>query len=133
MRALEPREELVEVGDDEPAGDGRRRRADVGGEVAERRVLLVADGRDDRHGAGGDRPHEALVGEREQVLEAAAAAREHDDVDSGSAQTAAERVDDRGGGARALHVRLGDEHVRRREARRDRRQHVALRGGVVAR
>jgi hypothetical protein len=34
--------------------------------------------------------------------------------------------------ARALHVGLGDEHVRRREAGRDDGQDVALRGGVVA-
>ena len=33
---------------------------------------------------------------------------------------------------RALDVRLGDEHVRRGEARLDRRDDVALRGGVVA-
>ena len=50
-RALEPVAQLGEVGHDEPRGRGRRRRAHVGGEIAERRVLLVPDGRDDRHGA----------------------------------------------------------------------------------
>ena len=65
------------------AGSGRRRRAPVGGEVAERRVLLVADRRHDRHRARDDRAHEPLVAERQQVLEAAAAAGEDDDVDVG--------------------------------------------------
>ena len=53
-----------QVGDDEPAGDARSRGADVGGEVAERRVLLVADRAHDRHRAVGDRAHEPLVAER---------------------------------------------------------------------
>src|SRR5206468_3258742 len=39
--ALEPRDQLAEIRDDELAGDARGRRAHVGGEVAERRVLLV--------------------------------------------------------------------------------------------
>ena len=72
--AVEPRVQLGEVRHDEPSGDGRRRGADVGGEVDERRVLLVPDRRDDRHRARGDRAHEPLVGERQQVLERPAAA-----------------------------------------------------------
>ena len=47
--ALEPLAQLGDVGHDEPRGGGRGRGAHVGGEIAERRVLLVADGRDDRH------------------------------------------------------------------------------------
>ena len=39
-------------------------------------------------GQAGDRADEALVAEREQILEAAAAAREHDDVDVRAARTA---------------------------------------------
>ena len=92
----------------------------------------MADGGDDRHRARGDRADEPLVAEREQILEAAAAAREHDHVDAGLRAELAQRVDDALRGARALDVRLGDEHVRRREAGLDRRDHVALRGGVVA-
>jgi hypothetical protein len=73
---------LRELRDDELARHRRSRRPHVGGEVAQRRVLFVPDGRDDRHRAGGDGAHESLVAEREQVLEAAAAAREHDHVDT---------------------------------------------------
>ena len=130
--AVEALQELGQVGDDEAGGDARRRGARVGGEVAERRVLLVADRRDDRHGAVGDRAHQALVAEREQVLEAAAPAGDHDHVDLGLAAEDAQRLDHGAGGARALDVGLRDEHVRRREARLDRGQHVALGGGVVA-
>ena len=108
VRAVEPRVQLGEVRHDEAAGDRRRRGADVGGEVDERRVLLVADRRDDRHRAGGDRAHEPLVRERQQVLERPAAAGEHDHVGAALAQLA-ERRGDLGSGARALHVRLGDE------------------------
>ena len=93
----------------------------------------MADGRDDRHRAGGERADEPLVAEREEILEAAAAAGEDDDVDLGRVADLAERLGDRGGGARALDVGLGDEDPGGREARGDRGQHVSLRRGVVAR
>ena len=80
-RAAERRDELVEVGEHEPHRGGRRRRADVGREVAERRVLLVPDRRHHRHRARGDGAHDGLRREREEILEAAAAAGDHDDVD----------------------------------------------------
>ena len=131
-RAVEPLEQLRQVGDDEPAGDARSRGADVGGEVAERRVLLVADRAHDRHRAIGDRAHQPLVAEGQQVLEAAAASRHDDDVDAFAAERA-QRLDDGAGGARPLDVGLGHEHVRRREAGGDGGQDVALGGGVVAR
>ena len=112
-RAVEPGEELAEVGHDEPRGHARRGGAHVGDEVAQRRVLLVADRRDDRHRAGGDGAHDPLVAERQQVLEAAAAAREHDHVDAGRAQTSPSAVDERRRRPRPLDVGLGDEHVAR--------------------
>ena len=80
----------------------------------------------------GDRAHDALVGERQQILEAAAAAREHDHVGAAPAQLA-DRGRDRGRRARALHVRLGDER-RCAGGKRCvmRGEHVALGGSVVA-
>ena len=82
-------------------------------------------------GQADDRADEPLVGERQQVVEAAAAAR--DTITSAprrssspiAAAIAARR-------ARSLHVGLGDEHVGRRKPGRDRGQDVALGGGVVA-
>ena len=46
---------LGKIGDDQARSGRRGRRAHVGGEVAERRVLLVADRGDHRHGAAGER------------------------------------------------------------------------------
>ena len=100
--------QLGEVGHDEPRRGGGRRGAHVGGEIAERRVLLVADRRDDGHVASGDRAHDAFVGERKQVLEAAAAAGEDDHVGTAPTEVADRRAD-RSGRARALDVGLGDE------------------------
>ena len=91
----------------------------------------MPDRGDDGHRTGGDRPHEPLVAEGEQVLEAAAAPRDDDHVDLRLAAECAQRLDHGPGGARALHVRLADEHVRRRKTGGDRRQHVALRGRLV--
>ena len=128
---LEPRRHLGEIGHDELPGEARCRGSDVRREVAERRVLLVADRRHDRHAAGRDRADEPLVAEREQILEAASATCDDDDVAAGVAEHV-EGVDDRTRGARPLHVRLGDDDVRGREPRCDHGEHVALRRGVVA-
>ena len=69
------------VGHDPLGGIGRRGRAQVGDQIAQRVVRLVADRADHRCGARGDRPAQRLVGERQQVLDAAAAAGQDDDVD----------------------------------------------------
>ena len=94
-RAVEPIRQLRELRDDELPRHRRRGRAYVGGEVAERRVLLVAHRGDDRHRARGDRPDEPLVAERQQILEAAAAAGEDDHVDVRLLAERVQRVDDR--------------------------------------
>ena len=96
------------------------------------RVLLVADGGDDRHRAAGERAHDGLVAERQEILEAAAAARHDHDVDGRVRGDAAERGRDAGACRRALHARLGDHDVRRREPRLDRGDHVAARCRVGA-
>ena len=98
-RALEPGASSVEVGDDEPAGDRGRRGADIRRQVDERRVLLVADGRHHRHRAGCDRSDEPLVRERQEILEAPAAAGEHHHVHPARAEVA-DRGRDRRDGAR---------------------------------
>ena len=121
-----------EVGNDEPCGRRRGRGADVRGEVAERRVLLVSDGADDGHRATRHCADDALVAERQQILEAAAAAREDDDVDLRLGADRGERLGDGHRRARALDERLGDEQPGRREPRLDGGDDVALGGGVVA-
>jgi hypothetical protein len=130
--AVEPAEQLSQVRDDELPGGRRGRGADVRGEIAERGVLLVSDGRDHGDRALGDRADDALVAEGEKILEAAAAAGQDDHVDVWVLAESADRCHDLGGCARALHVSLGDEDRGGREAGPDRRHDVALRGCVVA-
>ena len=72
--------ELALVRDYEPSGRGRCRGARVGGEIAERRVLLVPNRRNDRHRAIGHRANESLLAEGEEVFETSAASGEDDDV-----------------------------------------------------
>ena len=128
-----PSLQLGEVRNDETGRGGGRRRANVGGEVAQRRVLLVADGRDDRHGAGGERADDGLVAEGQQVLEAAAAARHDDDVDQRVGRDAPERGGDARPCGRTLHAGLGDDDVRRGEAGADAGHDIASRRRVGAR
>src|SRR5207244_8807756 len=78
--AVEPAEQLSQLRHYEPSRSRRGRGPDVRCEVAERRVLLVPDSGDHGDGALGDRPDDAFVAEGEEVLEAAAAAGEDDDV-----------------------------------------------------
>ena len=113
-RALdELAEQLLRVGDDELAGGSRRRGADVGGEVAERRVLLVPDRRDDGHGAAATARTTRSSLNGQQVLEAPAAAREDDHVDAGLALEALQRVHD-AGAARAAPGRASPRPARAR-------------------
>ena len=86
----------------------------------------------DRHRAGRHSTNEPLVAEGEQILEAAAAARDDDDVQLGKLAEGSQGLDDRAGRAGALDVRLGHDHAGRREPVGDRAEHVALRRGVVA-
>ncbi len=48
--------------------------------IEDRRVLLVADGTDDRRGCLGYRPNESFVTEGQKILDAPATAGDHDDV-----------------------------------------------------
>src|SRR6266508_4233457 len=124
--------ELALVRDDQASGCRRRGGPGVGSEIAERRVLLVADGRDHGHGAARHGADESLVAERQQVLEAASAAGEDDDVDAGLPDDVPERSRESRSGARSLHVCLRDDDLRRGEASRDGGDEVALRRGLVA-
>ena len=104
--------ELVGRGNDALGGFAGRQRADVGGQVGERDVDLVADGRDGRDARRGDRPDDGFLVERPQVFEAAAAAADDQHVRRGlESVRGADAGDDLGDGAVALHARRDDEHV----------------------
>ena len=122
--------ELGEVRHDERAGCGRRRRTRVRGEVAERRVLLVTDRRNDgtREAATARTTASSLNGRRSSKLPPPRASTTTST--SGCAASARERGDDRVRGALALHARLAHDDLRRREPRTDRRDEVAARRGV---
>ena len=83
-RAWSTRGQLLgDVGHDQLGGVGGRRGADVGHQVEQRAVGLVADRGHHRRPGLGDRADQPLVGERQQVLDRAAAPGDHDHVDVG--------------------------------------------------
>ena len=99
---------------DQFGGFARGRRADVGRQVGERDVDLVADRRNDNRLRRGDRPNHRLLVERPEVFEAAAAAGHHDAVDRlGEPVDQANRLGNLLGGPFALHPDGHDQHVRR--------------------
>ena len=131
-RSLEHGAELRSVGDDERSRGGRGRGADVRREVAERGVLLVADGRDDRDARGGECADDGLVAPGQEILEAPAAPGRDDHVDLGVPVERAQRGDDLPRRALSLHARLADDDLRDREAARDGRDDVSARRRVRA-
>ena len=70
---------IADVGHDALGGVGRGRGAPVGDEVQQRGVGLVADRADHRRAHRRDRADQGLVGERQQVLDRAAAPGHDDD------------------------------------------------------
>ena len=88
----------------------------IGHVVEQGRVLLVPDRAHHRRPARRDRPDQRLVGEREQVLQRAAAPGDHDHVHVGVLVEAPQRVDDLRGRVRSLHRRLLDPEPHGRPA-----------------
>ena len=122
--------ELVLPRHDQFGGRRRRRRADVGDEIGDRDVGLVADRRDDRHRRGGDRARDDFLVERPEVLDRPAAASDDDDVDARHAADGAQPARDLAGRAFALHARRADHEVRVRVAPPQHLDDVADRGAV---
>ncbi len=69
---------LRPVGHDQLCGGGWRRGADVGREIGQRHVHLVAHARHDGNRMRPDGPYDAFVVERPQILQRAAAAGQDD-------------------------------------------------------
>ena len=97
---------------DDHLGRGRGRRGpEVGDEIGDGEVDLVADGRDDGHGRAGDGPGHGLLVEGPQVLDGAAAAADDEDLDTGPAAQGLDALDDLGRGALALDAGRVDDDV----------------------
>ena len=130
---LDVLELLASIRDDQARSVGGRRRAAVGDQVAQRNVALVPHGGDDDGRAGRDRTAEPLVRERQEILQRAAAARDHDHVDIGAGVERRQGAQDLGYRALALHGGLGEDEARRREARPRIADDVQRRGRIPAR
>ena len=104
----------------------------VGHQVEDRVVRLVPDRADHRGPAGGDGPDQALVGERQQVLQRAATPGDDDHVDLGLAVQPAQRRDHLLGRLRALDQRVPDQQPDPGPAAAGVLDHVAFGGAVRA-
>ena len=96
--------------------------------IYQRGVRLVPDRRDDRGEASRYRSAQRLVGERQQVLHAAAASGQHDDVHRGVSVEHSECLDDLTHRQRTLHRDVADPKLHRGPAGCGVAEHIALSG-----
>ena len=94
MGLAQPRLLLPHVRDDAARSIGGGRGPQVGDEIEQRGVLLVADRADHRGEAAGHGADHRLVRERQQVFDRTAASGDDDDVDRRVTVEAGDRVDD---------------------------------------
>ncbi len=100
--------------------------------VEQGHVLFVADGAHHRRSGRGHRADQCFVGEREQVLDAAAAARDDDHIDVGVGVEPLQGRDDLGNRIRSLHGHLLDGELRGRPAPVGDLLHVVACGRVTS-
>ena len=93
LRQLLP--QLVVVRHRELGRRRRRRRSEIGDEVRDREVRLVADGRDDGNRGGADSPRNGFLVECPELLERAAAAAHDEHVGFTEPVHRFDRLDDR--------------------------------------
>ena len=120
------------VRDDAARRVRRGRRPVVGHQVQQGRIALVANRGDDGRAGVRDGAHEAFVGEGKEILDRAAAARDHDDVDLVHGVQLEEGAAHLGHAVVALHGDLANLETRGRPAVRRVDDHVVLRLRVAA-
>ncbi|CAM5314435.1 hypothetical protein SBADM41S_03762 [Streptomyces badius] len=103
--------------------------AQIGDQVQQRGVRLMADRGDHRRTAGGHGPHQLLVGERQQILDAAAAPGHHDHVDLVQRVQLLDRLHHLGDRVHPLHGGVADLEAHGRPAAAGVLQDVPLGGG----
>ena len=121
---------LHHVGHHQLGGVGGGGGPDVGDQVEQRLVGLVADRRDQGGADPGDRADQALVGEGQQVLDRPAAAGDHDHLDGRVAVEPLDGLDHLGRGSGALHRGVRRLEGHRRPAAPGVLEDVALGGGA---
>ena len=109
-----------------PGGVGGCGGADIGDEVEQRAVLLVADRAHHRCLARSDGPDQGLVGERQQILDRAAAPGDDDHLHGPVRVEAVQRVGYLRDGVRALDRDLLDPELDSWPPRRRVAPHIAL-------
>ena len=105
VQPIDPAAEFILGRDDELGSRRRSRRAEVGDEVGNGDVGLVADAGDDRHGNARDGACDHLLVERPEIFDRSAAAREDDDVDASDTANLPQRARHVRRRVRALHPR----------------------------
>ncbi|MCW0466403.1 hypothetical protein NB705_003476 [Xanthomonas sacchari] len=130
MLGAQARAEIALIGHQQFGGDRRGGRAQVGGEIGQGHVGLVADGRHHRGDCRGDGACQVFVVERPQVLERTAAAGQQDRVVAAAGVCLAQQRGDLRRGAVALDQARQDVHLQQRHAPAEHAQHVAHRGAA---
>ena len=125
-------EQFVARADHHLGGGGRRGRAQVGHEIGDGDVGLVAHGGNHRHGAGGDGARHGLFVEGPEIFQRAAAAAHDDQVRPPGAAEIFDAAADFFHRALALHQRGEEADVQAREAARENLDHVGD-GGAARR
>src|SRR2546423_7519267 len=95
---------------------GRRRCANIGNEIDDRKIRFVSDAGNDRDGARGNRARERLLVVSPQVFDAAAAAAYDQNIALGTRACSTDRVSDSYAGAIALNRCGIDDNVDARHA-----------------
>ena len=127
------RVELLARADDHLRGGGRRGSADIGGEIRDGEVGLMADAGDDGNRAGDNGASDGLFVKSPQVFQRAAAARQDQNVGKLLAVEIADGLHDFAGSAIALHADGIKHNVQVGEAPLQDAHNVADGGAAAAR
>ena len=100
--------------------------ATVSDQIEDRAVRLVPDRADHRRLGGADRPHQALVAERQQIFQRSAPTSDDDHLDLGVGVQFGQTGHDIDCRVRALHESMPDSHLGARPAALQIAQHIAF-------
>ena len=125
VQCLQACQQVAPVRNQQFGGHRRGRRAQVGGEIGQGEIGLVAHRRHHRHRRGGDGAHQRLVVERPQVFQRSAAAGQQHHLVTAAGRGPAQQVGDLRRGAFALHQAGQDIHFKQGQPARQHAEHIA--------